>query len=189
MCMNLSLWLHLRMHQSEGRYSPVQIIAVPTALAQGQFLTKSRLVDLNDPDAVAFEVEHFVADGQCDLKSLLLERDILTWERPVEDGDRPRQHTLDGLVGTTLGEDRPVDRHRRTPTDIAPDDGRLDASGTITLYPGILRKHIPVHLRTEVLHHVVALKLPMHQHVEPDALLQFDALQYLVSVEVYILFA
>ena len=64
MCMYLSLWLHLRMHQSEGRYSPVQIIAVPTALAQGQFLTKSRLVDLDDPDAVAFEVEHFVADGQ-----------------------------------------------------------------------------------------------------------------------------
>src|SRR2546427_1450939 len=43
------------------------------------------------------------------------------------------------------------------------------------------REREPLQLLAEVLHHVVPLELPVHQHVEPQLLLELEGARYLIG--------
>ena len=187
MRVDLRLRLHLSVHQTEGWNRPIQVLAVPIALPQRKLLTKGRLVDLDDLDTVLFEVKHLVTDGEADLLRLLLQGDILTWERPVQDGDRTREHSLDRLVGLALRENRPFHRDRLAAVDVTPHYRWLNATRSVALHPCVLGEDEAVQVVAEVLHHVVALKLTVHQDIQSEALLQCDTLGDLLAVELLVL--
>ena len=49
---------------------------------------------LDDFAASLLQVSHLFPDGQSQLEGLSLAGDVLPWERPVQDGDRPcKQHS------------------------------------------------------------------------------------------------
>jgi hypothetical protein len=60
----------------------------------------------------------------------------------------------------------PVDGHRVAARDVPVEDRWPHATGSIGLHPAVLRGEEPVELLGEVLHHVVAFRLAVHQHVE-----------------------
>ena len=68
----------------------------------------------------------------------------------------------------------PVDRHRVRARHVAEDDRRLHVARAVALHPAVVGERVAVHLLAEVLDHVVALGLAVHQHVEADLLLQAD---------------
>ena len=68
-----------------------------------------------------------VAEGQRELVGLRLARDVLARERPVEDGDGPREHALDGLLGERLGVDELLGGHRGGAGDVDLSRGRRGA--------------------------------------------------------------
>ena len=187
MRVDLRLRLHLSVHQTEGWNRPIQVLAVPIALPQRKLLTKGRLVDLDDLDTVLFEVKHLVTDGETNLLRLLLQGDILTRERPVQDGDRSREHSLDRLVGLALRENRPFHRDWCAAMNVAPHYRWLNATRSVALHPCVLGEDEAVQVVAEVLHHVVALKLTVHQDIQSEALLQCDALGDLLAVELLVL--
>ena len=152
-----------------------------------RILTQGGLVDLDDPDAGFLEVKDLVPNRQGQLLGLLLMGDVLTGPRPVENGDRAGEHALHRLGGARLGIGAPCHGDRLGTAHIAPDDRRLDAAGAVGLHPGVLREQETVEVLTEVFDHVVALKLPMHQHVESDLLLLGHHIVDLTSNEFVVL--
>ncbi|MNS62800.1 hypothetical protein D3C72_958760 [compost metagenome] len=135
--MDLRLVAHAGRRQAEAIHRPVQV-GLPIGTAQRQAFADGRLVDLDDADAGRFQVHHFVAQGQRQLAARLLARLIIPHERPLQDGDRTRQHALDRLVGQRLRVRRPAHRHRRGAGHVAENDRRLDAARAIALYPAVL---------------------------------------------------
>ena len=186
---DLRLGLDLRVHQAERGDGPVEVFLVPVALAQRQLLAEGGLVDLDNLDAVLFEVQDFVADGKADLLGLRLERNIFARERPVENRHGAGEHALHGLVRLLLGEHGPFDGDWLAAVDIAPHDRRLDAARAVALHPGVLREDEPVDLRSKIFHHVVAFEFAMHDYVEADAFLERDAFRDFLLVERHVLLA
>ena len=162
---------------------------MPVALAQRQLLAEGGLVNLDNLDAVLFEVKDFVTDGKANLLGLRLERNIFARERPVENRHGASEHALHGLIRLLLGEHGPFDGDGLAAVNIAPHYRRLDAASAVALHPGVLREDEPVNLRSKIFHHVVALEFAMHNNVEADAFLQSDAFRNLLLVERHILFA
>ena len=71
--------------------------------------------------------------------------------------------------------------HQRTvigsrPRDVAVEDRRLHAARAVGLHPAVLGEREPAQPLAEVLDHVVALGLAVHEHVEADVLLVGDHL-------------
>src|SRR5690606_16071450 len=163
--------------QAEGIHRPVEIV-LPGGAAQRQTLAEGRLVDLHDTDAGRFQIADFVANGQCQLPRLLFAGNILAREGPHEHGDRAGEHALYHLVGLLLGVTDPVHRHRRRTAEVAMDHRRLDAARTIALHPAEAGETVAFELLGEVFDHVVALRLAMHQHVQPQLLLNGDRTAY-----------
>ena len=64
MGVNLSFRLDLAMDQAEGWDGPVEIFGVPVGLSQGQLLTQSRFIDLDDLNSVGFQVEDLFLNCQ-----------------------------------------------------------------------------------------------------------------------------
>ena len=185
---DLRFGLDLGVNQAECRNGPVEVFLVPIALAERQLFAESGFVNLDDSDAVLFEVQNFVADGEANLLSLRLERNIFTRERPVENRYRTRKHALHRLLGAALCENGPFNRNRSAAAHVAPNDRRLHATGTVALHPSILREHKAVNLGTEIFHHVITFKFTMHNHIEANFFLQLDAFCNLLLVESDILF-
>ncbi len=102
------------------------------------------------------------------------QRLVVADERPRQDRHRTGQHALDGLVGQRLRIGDPLDGHRRRAVDVAVQDRRPHAPAAVGLHPAVLRGEEPVELFGEVLHHVVALGLAVHQDVEAELLLKCD---------------
>ena len=168
--------------------------------------TNSRLVDLDGLDAGLLEVADFVAEGEGELTGLDLLGDIRTRERPVEDGHRASQHTLHGPLGEALSIAAPPDGHRARTADIGDDDGRADVTKSrsmrleqtirekdhiprsVALNPGVLSEDETVKLFTEVLNHVIALRLSVDEKVKPDFLLETNDFLNLLLDELLILF-
>src|SRR5690606_6577958 len=65
--------------------------------------------------------------------------------------------------------------HIRRTVDIAVDNRRLHTARTVRLHPSVLRKSITGQLLSEVLHHVITLKLSVYQHVDIQLLLRADS--------------
>jgi hypothetical protein len=68
-----------------------QVIGFPLGFAQRQTVVDSRLVDLNDVDARALEIDHLVAQRERDLVAGLSAGPIVTYKRPLH-GDGTGQH-------------------------------------------------------------------------------------------------
>ena len=68
----------------------------------------------------------------------------------------------------------PLNGHGLRAGDVADDDRRTGAAGAIRLDPAVVGDHEAVEQLREVLHHVVALRLAVDQHVDAQALLQLD---------------
>ena len=148
--------------------------ALRSVSPQRQQLAQRRLVDLDDADARGHEIVDLVAQCERDLVRGLRERLVVPDERPGQDRHRPGEHALHRTLGEGLRVRRPADRHRTGPGHVAEQDRRTHAPAAVRLHPAELRGREPVQLLGEVLHHVVALRLAVHQHVEPDLLLQPD---------------
>src|SRR5439155_5609909 len=122
-----------------------------------------RLVDLDDTDSRLLQVNNLVAEGECDLPAHLAAWQVVAYERPLQHGDRTGQHAFHWAPGQRLGIDRPGDRHRTRPGDVAKDDRRAHAARAIALNPAMLGEGVAGELLAEILDHVVALELAMHQ--------------------------
>ena len=150
----------------ETRHGPVEIV-LPVATMQRQPFAEGRLVDLDDRDACRFQVAHLVADREGDLLAGHLARLVVADEGPVQDRHRAGEHPLHRLLAQRLREGRPAHRHRIRSGDIAEDHRRSDVARAVALHPSLLGEGEPVQLLAEVLHHVVAFRFAMHQHVQP----------------------
>ena len=96
------------------------------------------------------------------------QRLVVADERPGQHGDRAGEHALDRLVGERLRVAGPRDGHRVRAGHVAVQDRRAHAARCRTTAPSRWRGRESVQLLGEVLHHVVALGLAVHQDVEAD---------------------
>ncbi|MNY34638.1 hypothetical protein D3C86_1689940 [compost metagenome] len=139
-----------------------------------QALTQSRLIDLDHLRPGRLEIVDLVADGERDLPACQASGDIVADKGPVEDRHRSGQHALDRLVGKRLGIFPPADRHRFRTRHITEDDGRTHVTRAVALHPRMLGEGETGKLFTEILHHVIALELTMHENIEANFLLPAD---------------
>ena len=174
---DLGLVPHPRGGQAERVHRPAEVGGLVRA-AQRQQLPQRRLVHLDDPDPGGLEVRDLVPQRERHLVRRLAERLVVAHEGPREDRHRASQHALDRLVGEGLGVADPRHRERlaaqaRTlPADVAPQDRRAGAAGAVGLDPAVDGGREAVEVLGEVLDHVVALRLAVHQHVQAQLLLQ-----------------
>ena len=69
---------------------------------------------------------------------------------------------------------RPLNRDRLRPGHVSPEQRRTRAAAAVALHPAVLGDREAVEVFGEVLHHVVALRLAVHDDVDADLLLQVD---------------
>src|SRR5713226_10773883 len=162
-----------------GRREPERVhrpleVGGPVGPAERQSLSQRRLVDLDHPDPRDLEISHLIADRQRQLFRGLGARLIVPHERPLQDRHRAGQHSLHRAGGLGLGEGAPAYRHRPGPRDVAVDDRRLHVARAVGLHPAVLGERESLELLAEVLHHVVALELAVHEHIEAELFLQLQ---------------
>src|SRR5712692_3415053 len=170
---NLGRVLHAARRQPKRIDGPVQV-AAPVGPAERQTLAQRRLVDLDDADAGALEIQHLVTDRECELLSGFGTGLVVAHEGPLQDRDGSREHPLHGPVGVGLRERAPPHGHRLGARYVAVDDRRLHVAGAVGLHPAVLGEGEPLELLPEVLHHVVALELAVHEHVESQVFLDLE---------------
>ena len=174
MGVDLGFVLHAVGADAERFHRPVQV-GLPLRATQGQSLAQGGFIDLDDAHPGPLQVQHFLADGQCQLQAGHRARLVVTHKGPVQDRDRAGQHALHRLVGQRLCIADPFDRHRFRPADIAKQDRRFDAARAIGLHPAELAERIAIQLLAEVFDHVIALGLAMHQNIQSQRFLLADA--------------
>src|SRR5258708_2955077 len=155
---------------AEGRHGPGQV-RVPLAAAQRQPLAQRWLIDLNRAQAGPLQIGHLVLERQRDLPAGLGAWLVVAHEGPVEDRHRAGQHRLDWLVRERLRVDAPAHGHRARALHVAVDDRWPHVARAEALGPAVMGEAEAGQLLAKVLHHVVALELAVHQHVEPQRLL------------------
>mmetsp|Transcript_18854 Transcript_18854/g.34198 ORF Transcript_18854/g.34198 Transcript_18854/m.34198 type:complete len:615 (-) Transcript_18854:549-2393(-) len=165
---------------------PLQIL-LPVRLTQGQTLTDSGLIHLDDLDAGLFKIQNLLTDGDGQLHGGLATGDIVAHEGPLKHGDRSSEHTLHGTTGKGLGKRSPLDSHGSRTRNVAVDDGRLHTAGSVGLDPSVLRKDVSLELLAEVLDHVVTLELAMHQNGDVQLLLEANGALDLLPEELVVL--
>ena len=79
-------------------------------------------------------------------------------------------------MGARLCEGAPIYGYRLFALYVAIDYWRLHAAGTVALNPSVLGEGEASQLLAEILHHIVALKLAVHQHIQSYFFLPFYAL-------------
>ncbi len=173
MGVDLGCVLHAGGREPEGFDRPVEI-GLPVCPAQRQSFAKRRLVDLDHHGTRLLQVHDLVADGKSDLATDRRSWKIVANERPVENGDRAGEHALDRTLRQRLCILPPRNGHRTRPGDVAVDDRRADIARAVALHPCMPGEGEARKLLAEILHHVVALELAMHQHVEVDLFLPAD---------------
>ena len=134
-------------------------------------LAQRSLVDLDDADTGLFQIQHLLADGQCQLPAGRGTRLIIPHERPVQHRHRTGEHALHRAFRERLCMLRPGNRHRMRTADVTEQDGRLHTARPIGLHPAKAAEGIAFQLLAEILHHVVTLGLAMHQHVQAQRFL------------------
>src|SRR5690606_176366 len=82
---------------------------------------------------------------------------------------------------------RPANRHRLRPADITVDQRRPHIATTVALHPTVAGKRETIQLLAEVLHHIVAFRLTMHQHIDTELFLKCDDLTNLILEEGFVL--
>ena len=176
---DLHLVLRAGGSQAEGANGPLQVVRL-LLLAQWQQLADSGLVHLHHASASGDQVVDLVAQSQSNLVGGLAQRLVVTHEGPSQHGHRAGQHALDRLVGQVSCNLVPVDGHGVRAGNVTEDDRRAHAAGAVGLHPSVLGGQVAVQLLGEVLHHVVALRLAVHQHVQAQLFLALDNVRDLV---------
>lgn len=169
--------------QAESLDSPLEVGVTLLAGAERETLTESRLIDLDDVNASGLEVNNLITESQSKLLSLDGLVNIITRERPSQAGDGSSQHTLHGLAGDRDGVLGLLDGHGSRAGDVTDNDGRSDASRTVALNPGVGGEGIAIQALTEVLDHVVSLRLTVNEDIEAKLLLDLDVVTNLLLNE------
>ena len=159
---------------SERLSSPVQVLGSLLASSQRQTLSDGRLIDLDDCNTSSLQVLDLISQSQTQLQGLDLLRNVISWERPSETGDRTSQHTLDRQLGQGLSVDRLLNGHGLWSRNVTNNDRWSDVSGTVRLDPTVGGESVTVQLLTKVLNHVVSLWLTVDQDVQTNFLLESD---------------
>ena len=173
--------------QTEGVDGPLEVLLTLSTGTEGQTLTQSRLVDLDDLDTGSLEVNNLVAQSESELLGLDGLVNVVTGERPAQTGDRASQHTLHGLVGNRHGVLGLLDGHGVGTRDVTNNDGGTDATRTVRLDPGVGGEDVTSQALTEVLDHVVTLGLTVDQDIEAKVLLDLDNVADLLLDELLVL--
>src|SRR5438094_842748 len=155
----------------------------PVRPPQRQALAQRRLVDLDYPNPGGLEVPHLVPDRERQLLRGLGPGLVVAHERPLEDGHRSGEHPLHRLSGLGLRVRAPAHGHRLGARHVAENDRRLHVPRAVRLHPAVVGEGKAHQLLAEVLDHVVALELPVHQHVKPQLLLQLERARDLICDE------
>ena len=170
---DLRLRFNARGRQAEGADSPLQVGRLVCFL-QWQQLADGGLVDLDDLRTSVDEVADLVAQGQRHLVGGVAEWLVITDEGPCEHRDWAGEHALHWLVGQLLGFLEPRYGHGVRTANVAEQDWRTDAAGTVRLDPRMLGGVVALELLGEVLNHVVALWFAVDEHVEAEVFLALD---------------
>ena len=173
MRVNLNVVSHTRGSQTEGTYGPLQVGGL-VRFIQGQQLANGWLIDLHDLRSSGHEICNLIAQNQRNVIRSVTDGLVITDKRPCQHGHRPGEHSLDGKVSHVCRCLVPLHRHRLWPGDITVENRRPHAAGTIALDPAIGGGKVAVQLLREVLHHVVALRFTVNQHIEPQFFLLFN---------------
>lgn len=184
---DLSRVLNADGRQAESLDGPVEVGLTLLARAEGKTLTQGRLVNLDDIDASLLKVNDLVTEGKSKLLSLDGLVDIITGERPSQASDGASQHTLHGLAGDGGGVLGLLDSHGGRARDVTDDDRGTNASGTVTLDPGVSSEGVTLEALTEVLHHVVTLGLTVDVDVQVKLILDLDVHVNLLLNELVVL--
>jgi hypothetical protein len=173
--------------QLEAVDGPLEVGVTLRALAERETLTKGRLIDLDDEDAVLLKVNDLITERESELLALDGLVDVDTGERPPQAGDGAGKHALHGLLGDRGSVLALLDGHGSRAGDVADDDGRADAARAVRLNPGVGGKDIALEALTEVLDHVVTLRLTVDVDVKAELVLDLDGVVDLLLDEVVIL--
>lgn len=184
---NLGRVLDTSSRKLEGVDGPREVFLTLLAGTERKTLTESRLVDLDDEDTSRLKVNDLIADGEGKLLCLDGLVDVVTRERPSETGDGARKHTLHGLLGDGRGVLGLLDSHSSRAGDVTDNDRRTDTAGSVGLNPAVGSEGITVEALTEVLHHVVTLRLAMDKDIKVELLLDTDDLLDLLLDEALVL--
>ena len=154
---------------------------------QGGTYTKSRLIDLDDEDAVLLEIDDLVTEGQSELLALDGLVNVDTGERPPQAGDGASKHALHGLLGHRGGVLGLLDGHGSRARDVTDNDRGTDAARAVGLNPGVGGEDVALEALAKVLDHVVTLRLAVDVDVEVELILDLDGKVDLLLDEVIIL--
>ena len=124
---------------------------------------------------MALQVANLITDGEGYLLAGERTGLVISYKRPFEDGYRTGEHSLHRQLGARLCEGAPIHGHRLLALHVAIDYWWFHAAGTVALNPSVLGEGKACQLLAEILHHVVALKLAVHQHIQSNLLLPFYA--------------
>lgn len=167
--------------------SPREVSLTLLARTEGKTLTEGRLVDLDDIDTSSLEVNDLVAESKSELLSLDGLVDIVTGERPPQAGDGTGEHTLHRLLRLLSSVLGLLDGHRSRAGDVTDDDRGADAAGAVRLDPSVGGEDVAVQALTEVLDHVVALRLTVDVDIEVKLVLDGDDIIDLLLNELLVL--
>lgn len=173
--------------QAEGTDGPLEVLLTLLASTEGETLTKSGLVDLDDLDASSLEINNLVTQSESELLSLDGLVDIVTRERPAQAGDGAGKHTLHGLLGDRDSVLGLLDGHRSGTRDVTDNDRGTHATGAVRLDPGVGGEDVTSEALTEVLDHVVTLGLTVDENIQVELLLDLDDLLNLFLDELLVL--
>lgn len=166
---------------------PAEVGLTLLARAERETLTESGLIDLDDIDASSLKVNNLVTESEGELLSLDRLVDVVTGERPAQAGDGASKHALHGLaglLGSVLGL---LDGHRSRARDVTDDDRGTDAAGAVRLDPGVGGEDVAVQALTEVLDHVVTLRLTVDVDVQVKLVLDGNDIVDLLLDELLVL--
>lgn len=173
--------------QAERLDGPVEVGNTLLAGAEGKTLTESGLVDLDDEHTSVLEVNNLVAEGKSKLLSLDGLVNIVTGERPPEAGDWASQHSLHWLLGDGDSVFGLLNGHWGWARDVTDNDRWANAAGTVRLNPSVGGESVTIETLTEVLDHVVTLRLTVNVDIEVKLLLDLDNLLDLLLNELLVL--
>lgn len=173
--------------QAERLDGPVEVGNALLAGAEGETLTESGLVNLDDEHTSVLEVNNLVTEGKSKLLSLDGLVNIVTGERPSEAGDWASQHSLHWLLGDGDGVFGLLNGHWGWARDVTDNNRWADAAGTVRLNPSVGGESVTIETLTEVLDHVVTLRLTVNVDIEVKLLLDLNNVLDLLLNELLVL--
>lgn len=174
----------------EAVHGPLQVSLTLLAGAERETLTESGLIDLDDEDTVLLKVNNLVAESESELHGLDGLVDVVTREGPSEASDGSSEHTLHGLLGDGSGVLALLDGHGSRTRDVTDNDGGTHATRSVRLDPSVGGEDVTLQALTEVLNHIVTLRLTVNVDIEAELVLDLDGVvNFLADESIVLLFS